>query len=158
MASKPSWGPCIGNRPLKWTEKGPTNDSWMISDEFETFGDNHFWCGQTKTETFVQKIIHFIKIQNIHSKQIFTFLKIQNIHSKEKIILLKSRIFIQKKYSFFFKKGPYRPGLCATPLCPKVRRFFFYCLQENTFSGQTSCLRRRWVTKALSLGNPQWGR
>ena len=42
----------IGNRyrynmvyvidPLKWTKKGPTNDPCMISDEFETFGNNHF--------------------------------------------------------------------------------------------------------------------
>ena len=47
----------------------------MISDEFETFGDNHFWRRQTKTKIFVQKIIHFIKIQNIHSKQIFILLK-----------------------------------------------------------------------------------
>ena len=28
--------------PLKWTKKGPTNDPCMISDEFETFGNNHF--------------------------------------------------------------------------------------------------------------------
>ena len=52
--------------PLKWTEIGPTNDPWMISHVFETFGDNHFWRGQTKTKIFFQKIIHFIKIQNIH--------------------------------------------------------------------------------------------
>ena len=86
MAAEPSWGIGIGNRPLKWTEIGPTNDPWVISDEFETFGDNHFWRRQTRTKTFVQNIIHFIKIQNIHSKQIFIFLK--------------SRIFIQTKYSF----------------------------------------------------------
>ena len=68
---------------------------------------------------FVQKIIHFIKIQKIHSKQIFIFLKIQNIHSnkysfffeiqnihsKKLFIFIKSRIFIQKKYSFFSKKA-----------------------------------------------------
>ena len=87
MASEPSWGPCIGNRPLKWTEIGPTNNPWMISDEFETFGDNHFWRRQTKTQNVCSKIIHFIKIQNIHLKQIF--------------ILLKSRIFIRKNHSFF---------------------------------------------------------
>ena len=51
MASEPSWGPSIGNRPLKWTEIGPTNDPWMISDEFETFDD---------------KKIFIVKIQNIH--------------------------------------------------------------------------------------------
>ena len=78
-----SWVPCMGQGPLKWTEIGPTNDPWMISDEFETFGDNHFWRGETKTKIFVQKIIHFIKIKNIHSKEIFIFFKIQNIHSKE---------------------------------------------------------------------------
>ena len=58
--------------PLKWTEIGPTNDPSMISDEFETFGDNHFWRGQTITKIFVQKIIHFIKIHT-HSKQILIF-------------------------------------------------------------------------------------
>ena len=73
----------------------------MISDEFETFGDNHFWRGETKTKIFVQKIIQFIKIKNIHSKEIFIFFKIQNIHSKEIFIFSKSRIFIQKNYSFF---------------------------------------------------------
>ena len=73
------------------------NDPWMVSDEYETFGDNHFWRGKI----FVQKIIYFIKIQNIYSKQKFIFLKIQNIYSKEKFILFKSRIFIQKNYSFF---------------------------------------------------------
>ena len=73
----------------------------MISDEFETFGDNHFWHGQTKTYILVQKIIHFIKIQNIHSKQIIIFLKIQNVHLKQIFIFLKFRIFIQKNYSFF---------------------------------------------------------
>ena len=63
----------------------------MISDEFEIFGDNHFWHGQTKTKILVQKIIHFIRIQNIHSKQIFIFfLKIQNInpeHLFKKVII-----------------------------------------------------------------------
>ena len=63
----------------------------MISDDFETFIDNNLWHGQTKTKILVQKIIHFIKIQNIHSNKIFIFLKF--------------RIFIQTKYSFFFKKG-----------------------------------------------------
>ena len=70
MASEPSWGPCIDRLPeMDWI--GPTNDPWMISDEFETFGDNHFWRGQTKTKIFVKKITHFINIQNIYSKQIF---------------------------------------------------------------------------------------
>ena len=59
----------------------------MSSDEFETFGNNHFLRGQTKTEIFVQEIIHFIEIDNIHSKKYSFFLK--------------SRIFIQNKYSFF---------------------------------------------------------
>ena len=36
MYSEPSWGPCLGQGPLKWTEIGPTNDPWMIWDEFET--------------------------------------------------------------------------------------------------------------------------
>ena len=123
MASEPSWGPSIGNRPLKWTEIGPTNDPSVISDEFETSWDNHFWLRQTRTKIFVQNVIHFIKIQNIHSKQIFICLKIQNIHSKEKIIFLKSRIFIQKKYSFFFKIGRIARGYAARTFswtCPIV--------------------------------------
>ena len=91
MFSEPSWGPSIGNRPLKWTEIGPTNDPWVISDEFETFGDNHFWLRQTRTKILVKKIIRFIKIQNIHSIKIFIFLK--------------SRIFIQTKYSFFLRRA-----------------------------------------------------
>ena len=59
----------------------------MISDEFKTFGDSRFRRRQNTTKIFVQKIIHFIKIQNIHSNKIFIFLKF--------------RIFIQTKYSFF---------------------------------------------------------
>ena len=102
MASEPSWGPSIGNRPLKWTEIGPTNDPWVISDEFETFGDNHFWRRQTRTKIFVQNIIHFIKIQNIHSKQIFIFFKSRIFIQKNYSFFLKSRIFIQRKYSFFW--------------------------------------------------------
>ena len=58
----------------------------MISDEFKTFGDSRFRRRQNTTKIFVQKIIHFIEIQNIHSKQIFIFLK--------------SRIFIQKNIHF----------------------------------------------------------
>ena len=41
----------------------------MISDDFETFIDDNFWRGQTKNKLLVQKIIHFIKIQNIQSKK-----------------------------------------------------------------------------------------
>ena len=58
----------------------------MISDEFKTFGDSRFRRRQNTTKIFVQKIIHFIKIQNIHSKQIFIFSKIQNIHSEQILI------------------------------------------------------------------------
>ena len=87
MASGPPEAPVLGIDPLKWTELGPTDDPWMISDEFETFGDNHLWRGKTKTKIFVQKLIHFKEIQNIHSKEIFIFLK--------------SRIFIQKIIHFF---------------------------------------------------------
>ena len=110
MASEPSWGPSIGNRPLKWTEIGPTNDPWMVSDEFETFGNNHFWRKQTKTKMFIPEIIHFMKIQNIHSKQIFIFFKSRIFIQENYSFFLKSQIFIQKKYSFFWKR-PYRPGL-----------------------------------------------
>ena len=63
-------------RPLygsRTPEIGPTNDPWMILNEFETFGDVCFWRGQTKTRISIQKSIHF----------------------------LKSRIFIQNKCSFF---------------------------------------------------------
>ena len=34
--------PCLGQGPMKWTEIGPTNDPWMIWDEFETFCNDHF--------------------------------------------------------------------------------------------------------------------
>ena len=51
-----------------------------------------------------------MKIQNIHSNKIFIFFKIQSIHSKRLFIFLKYRIFIQTKYSFFYKEL-YRPGL-----------------------------------------------
>ena len=54
----------------------------MISDEFETFGDNHIGRGQTKTEIFVQKIIHFIKNPEYLSKTNIAFLKIKNVHQK----------------------------------------------------------------------------
>ena len=73
MALELSWGPCMGQGTLKLTEIGPTNDPWMISDEFETFGNNHFWRSQTKIKIFVQKIIHLIEIKNIYSKQILIF-------------------------------------------------------------------------------------
>ena len=82
----------MGQGPLKWTEIGPTNDPWVISDEFETSWDNHFWRGQTRTKIFVQNIIHFIKIQNIHSNKIFIFFKIQNIHSNKIFIFLKRAV------------------------------------------------------------------
>ena len=42
MVLEPSWGPCFGRGPLKWTEIGPTNDPWMIWDEFETFCNEGF--------------------------------------------------------------------------------------------------------------------
>ena len=38
----PSEAPIEVIDPLKWTKKGPTYDPYMISDEFETFGINHF--------------------------------------------------------------------------------------------------------------------
>merc|ERR1711962_1699743 len=73
-----------------------------------------FDAGTLKPKYELKKIIHFIKIQNIHSIKIFIFLKsrifiqtkfiflkIQNIHSNKIFIFLKPRIFIQTKYSFF---------------------------------------------------------
>ena len=38
----PPEAPVMVIDPLKWTKKGPTNDPCMISDEFETSGNNHF--------------------------------------------------------------------------------------------------------------------
>ena len=82
----------------------------MISDEFKTFGDSRFRRRQNTTKIFVQKIIHFIKIQNIHSKQIFIFfrnpfiqinihfLKIQNVHSKRIFIFCKIQNIHSKNY------------------------------------------------------------
>ena len=66
-----SWGPCLGQGPLKWTEIGPTNDPLMIWDKFETFCNNRF-C-KLKPEYIFKRIIFF----------------------------LGSRLFIQNKYSFF---------------------------------------------------------
>ena len=73
----------------------------MISDEFKTFGDSRFRRRQNTTKIFVQKIIHFIKIQNIHSKQIFIFFKMQNIYFKKIILFFKSQLIIQKNSHFF---------------------------------------------------------
>ena len=80
----------------------------MISDEFETFGDNHFWRGETKTKIFVQKTIHFIKNPEYSFKLNIHFLKIQNIHWKQIFFFLKSRTFIQKIH---FLEEAYQPGL-----------------------------------------------
>ena len=106
MVAEPSIGPAMGQGPLKWTEKAPLNDSWMIWDAFETFFGVHFWHGQTKTRIHVFKeIIDFFKMQIICSKQILIFskskifiqnilffLKIQNIHSKKIFIFLKEAV------------------------------------------------------------------
>ena len=85
----------------------------MISDEFETYGDNHFWRGQTKTKIFVKNYsfyknpeysfktnIHFLKIQNIYSNEIFICLESRIFIQKKIFIFLKCKIFIQKRYSF----------------------------------------------------------
>ena len=45
-----------GEITLNWTEMGPTNDPWMISDEFETIGDQRFWRWQTKTKYLLKKL------------------------------------------------------------------------------------------------------
>ena len=47
----------IGQGPLKWTEKAPLNNSWLIWDEFETFIGDHFWRRQTKTRKDIPKKI-----------------------------------------------------------------------------------------------------
>ena len=114
MYSEPSWGPCLGQGPLKWTEIGPTNDPWMIWDEFETFRNDSF-C-KLKPEYIFKKIILFlgsrIFIQNKYSFFKISRIFIQKIiflnpeYSFKKIfIFLKSRIFIQTKYSFFSTAG-----------------------------------------------------
>ena len=59
--------------PLKWTEIGPTTDPWMILDEIEAFCNDRF-C-KLKPECIFKSIIHFFRIQNIHSKQIFILFK-----------------------------------------------------------------------------------
>ena len=70
MVSYPLWGPCMGQRPLRWTEIGPTNDPSMIWDEFEIFCKDWFWRWQTKTRIFthfskfrmfIKKHIHFLE-------------------------------------------------------------------------------------------------
>ena len=54
MVSELSWGPCMVQGLLKWTEIGPTNDPWMIWYEVETFCNDRFWHGQTKTGIYIQ--------------------------------------------------------------------------------------------------------
>ena len=71
MYSEPSWVPCLGQGPLKWTEIDPTNDPWKILDEFETFYNDRF-C-KLEPEYIFKRII---------------------------ILFLGSRIFIQNKYLF----------------------------------------------------------
>ena len=68
--------------PLQWTEIGPTINPWMISDAFETFGYNHFWRGQTKTQNVCSKNYSFHKIPEYSFRTNIHFVKIQNIHSK----------------------------------------------------------------------------
>ena len=82
MVSEPSWGPYLGQGTLKWTEIGPTNDPWMIWDEFDTFCNDRF-C-KLKPEYIL----------------------------KGSLIFLECRIFIQNKNSCFknhFYK--IRPGI-----------------------------------------------
>ena len=84
MYSKPPWGPRLGQGPLKWTEIGPTNDPWMIWDEFETFCNDHF-C-KLKPEYFFKRIIHFFIESGMKMIQFKTKSKIiiqQNIYSIE---------------------------------------------------------------------------
>ena len=46
MVLEPSWGPCMGQGPLKGAVIGPTDDPWMILDEFKPFCNNRFRCRQ----------------------------------------------------------------------------------------------------------------
>ena len=73
MVSEPSWGPCLGQGPLKWTEISPTTDPSMIWDDIEAFYNDRF-C-KLKPEYISKRIILFFRIQNIHSKQIIIFFK-----------------------------------------------------------------------------------
>ena len=91
--------------PLQWTETGPTNDPWMISDEFKT---TIFDVGKLKPKYLFKKLFTsskskwFIQIKYLFFRNpeysfttnINTFIKIQNIRSKKLFIFLKSWIFI----------------------------------------------------------------
>ena len=73
----------------------------MISDDFETFIDDNFWRWHTKTKILVKKIIHFIKIQNIHSKKNIHFFENPEYSFKTNIIFLKYLEYSSKNCFFF---------------------------------------------------------
>ena len=54
---------------------------------------------------FAQEIIDFIKIQNIHSKQIFIFFKNPEYSFKQNIHFFKIQNIHSNKKIIFFKKG-----------------------------------------------------
>ena len=117
----------------------------MISDEFEMFGDNHFWHGQTKTKILVQKIIHFIRIQNIPSKQIFIFQKSRIFIQKKLFIFLKSRIFIPKNIHFF-KRGcigqGYQDVICCGDDVGHESYLIFNSIKYKWVGGRQHCERQ----------------
>ena len=109
----------------------------MISDDFETFIDDNFWRGQTKTIILVKKIIHFIKIQNIHSNKIFIFLKRAISPRAMPQPLLVTVVFIVKGNALLFSVANYKlyvnsdrsnrttSTLCCRH-CPNCNRRIFY--------------------------------
>ena len=65
----------------------------MISDEFETFGDN-------QNQNIRSRKYSFYKNPEYSFKTNINFLKIQNIYSKQTSFFLKSRIFIERFINF----------------------------------------------------------
>ena len=75
MVSELSWGPCMVQGLLKWTEIGPTNDPWMIWYEVETFCNGRFWHGQTKTGICIQEDYLFLLYRDYSFKINIHFLR-----------------------------------------------------------------------------------
>ena len=109
----------------------------MIKDEFETFCNDCF-C-KLKPEYIFKRIIHFFRIQNIHSKEIFIFFRIpeysfkRNIHSNKTFIFSKEAVSPRASTDFVCSALSLELG--ATDLCDE---------RDGTASEQTS--QRPWAS------------
>ena len=98
-----------------------------------------------------------MKIQNIHSKQIFIFLEsrifIQNKYSlfwnpecslQKLFIFFKSRRFIQTKYLFFYKRM-YQPGLRAVEIIAHCGRIILWGVFTRNGAFMEECPGQIWL-------------